>query len=142
MNLTTRRMTEAQLEACDQGNRVVFVFHVADRFGEYGLTGLASLALDGECAIVTDFVVSCRVMGRGVENAMLHVLTEHAARHGATRVEATYLRTNRNAPLKAFLDKIFGIPNAQFDDRIRYTWNTVGMTLIPQHIRLERDRQI
>jgi FkbH-like protein len=137
MNLTTRRMTEAQLKEQNEGNRVAFVFRVADRFGEYGVTGLASLALNGDCAVVTDFVVSCRVMGRGVENAMLHVLTEHAGRHGARRIEATYHRTNRNMPLKSFFETTFGTTKEASDDRTCYTWNTVGLHLIPPHIRLE-----
>jgi FkbH-like protein len=138
MNLTTRRMTETQLEVHNSGDRVVFVFQVADRFGEYGVTGLAGLEMNGDCAIVADFVVSCRVMGRGVENAMLHVLTEYACRRGADRIEATFLPTDRNMPLKAFFDRTFAKSAAQFDDRTRYTWNTVGLNLIPPHIRLER----
>ena len=85
-----------------QGTGSCSVFQVADRFGEYGVTGLAGLALDGDCAIVTDFVVSCRVMGRGVENAMLHVLTEYAGHHGASRVEATYLHGSQHAAESIF----------------------------------------
>ena len=44
-------------------------------------------------------------------------------------------------PLKAFFDETFGTTMAQVDDRTRYRWNTVGLTLFPRHIRLERELQ-
>jgi len=139
MNLATRRMTEAQFDAIHTDRCPVFVFRVADRFGEYGLTGLASITVNGNTATVTDFVVSCRVMGRGVEEAMLHVITQFAGRVGANKVEATYLPTDRNAPIKAFCDKNLGTPSSSADDHTSYSWSTAGPTWLAQHIQLDWD---
>src|SRR5262249_42813455 len=79
MNLATRRMPESEYLSWSkrQANHV-FVFRVVDRFGDYGLTAIASFTADEGTALVEDFVLSCRVMGRGVERAMLHTLIEHA----------------------------------------------------------------
>jgi predicted enzyme involved in methoxymalonyl-ACP biosynthesis len=76
-------------------------------------------------------------MGRGVEEAMLHVITQFSGRTGAQKVEATYLPTDRNAPIKAFCDKNLGTPSSSADDHTSYCWNTAGPTWLPQHIQLD-----
>jgi FkbH-like protein len=110
MNLTTRRLTESQLLAWTQEEgHHTFIFRVSDRFDDYGLTGLASLASDGEVGHVVDFVLSCRAIGRGVEEAMLAMLAECAARLGLRRLMARYVPTPRNAPCLAFFDERSGM---------------------------------
>lgn len=106
MNLRTRRLTEAQLrEWLDSPCNQMLTFRVADRFGDYGLTGLASMTIDGSTAEVADFVLSCRVMGRGIEQLMVSILVQQAIDAGAECLRFTYLRTDRNAPCRAFLDE-------------------------------------
>ena len=56
----------------------VWTFRVRDRFGDSGLSGLASLALEGPRAVIVDFLLSCRVMGRRVEETMLSWLVRCA----------------------------------------------------------------
>lgn len=99
LNLSTRRLSEKEFSewAEAKGHRA-WTFRVADRFGDAGLTGLVSVALDGKAAKIVDFVMSCRVMGRGVEKAMLSVAIQHARNAGAEEIVAQYLRTERNGP--------------------------------------------
>jgi FkbH-like protein len=137
MNLATRRMTEAEFEAVLGERSPVFVFRVADRFGDYGLTGIASLNLNGDFGAVADFVVSCRVMGRGVEESMLHVLTEHARRRGIHCMEATYLPTERNTPIRSFFDKTFGPLPSHPGDPVRYSWTAVEPFPLPKHLQIQ-----
>src|SRR5207248_5467611 len=74
MNLSTRRMIKEELQNWNQQpENTVLIFRVSDKFGDYGLVGVASFVLRDGNANVVDFVLSCRVMGRKVEETMLHV---------------------------------------------------------------------
>jgi FkbH-like protein len=103
MNLTTRRMTEVELETwANANNRELWTFRVSDKFGESGLTGIASVERLGDEAVVTDYVLSCRVMGRRVEEAIVHQVTESAHKLGAKKVKAIYRPTPKNQPCLDF----------------------------------------
>jgi FkbH-like protein len=103
MNLTTRRLNEDEfLGWSNDEHRHVVTISIADRLGDAGLTGIVSVeAADGTAHIV-DFVLSCRVMGRSIEDAMLSVAAELAAELGCTAVAAEVRPTDKNAPCQAF----------------------------------------
>jgi FkbH-like protein len=103
MNLSTRRLTEQELQAWTMGaNRKFLTLTLSDRFGDAGLTGLLSIEFDDNRAQIVDFVLSCRVMGRKIERIMTHLAVEYARNHGAKRVEACYIRTPKNKPCYDF----------------------------------------
>ena len=103
MNLRTRRMTEVELsDWAHAPTRRMWTFRVADKFGDSGLTGIASLELDHDTALVADFVLSCRVMGKRVEETIVHQLVEGARALGASRLVAHYEPTKKNAPCLEF----------------------------------------
>ncbi len=103
MNLATRRLTEAELQAwASEQGRGVWTFRVQDRFGDSGLTGIASLQREGESARIVDFVLSCRVMGRRVEETILSYLAQAARELGARQLDATYLPTSKNGVCLTF----------------------------------------
>jgi FkbH-like protein len=103
-NLTTRRLSEDELRTqAEQAGRRVYTYRVSDRFGDYGLTGLASLAMVDGVAQVTDFVLSCRVMGRQVEGAILAHLCGEARRAGCRELIAQHIPTAKNRPCANFL---------------------------------------
>ncbi len=93
-NFTTRRRTEAELAALP-----VYSIHVSDRFGDYGFTGLLVVA-DG---IVDTFLLSCRVLGRGVEHAVVRWMGEHFA-----ALTFELVPTARNAPAQTFFRELTG----------------------------------
>src|SRR5437870_8601799 len=87
MNLSTRRLTKEELWnwSRESGNSIL-VFRVSDKFGDYGLVGIASFCLEAGSqtdARIVDLVLSCRVMWRKVEETMLHVLSACGRREGA-----------------------------------------------------------
>ena len=83
MNLATRRLTEAQFrEWSAAADHHTLVLRVSDRFDDYGLTGIASLAVSNGAVTVADFLLSCRVMGRGVEEVMFSMLMDCARESG------------------------------------------------------------
>jgi FkbH-like protein len=103
LNLSTRRLTEAELVEWERaGRREVWTISVSDRFGDAGLTGIASVEVDGGVARIVDYVLSCRVMGRKVEEALVHLAVTRARALGAADVQARLLPTAKNLPCVEF----------------------------------------
>ncbi len=103
MNMATRRMTADELAAwAEQPGNTILTFRVADKFGDYGLTGLLGLSIGDDTTTITDFLLSCRVMGRGVEQSMLHAAVNWAQHHGQDTLEAQFMPTERNRPCQEF----------------------------------------
>jgi thioesterase domain-containing protein/acyl carrier protein len=76
---------------------------VKDRFGDYGFVGLL-IARETPAALEVDsFLLSCRVLGRGVEHRMLAFLGDLARQRGLPNVEAKLVRTPKNKPALDFL---------------------------------------
>jgi FkbH-like protein len=106
MNLRTRRLSEVEfLRWAQQPGHEVWTASVSDRFGDSGLTGLVSFSVDGKTARLEDFVLSCRVMGRRVEDAMTWVAATRARAAGATGLVAELLPTKKNMPCRRYLDE-------------------------------------
>lgn len=104
MNLSTRRLTETELTNwLKDTNRNLKTFRVRDKFGDSGLTGIISWELQKDNKLkIVDFILSCRVMGRRIEQAMLHAAIANARQQGLKEVYAEYLRTAKNAPCLKF----------------------------------------
>ena len=106
MNLSTRRMSEADFHAWARKDGCrVWIFRVSDKFGDSGLTGILSLEVDDSRARIIDFVLSCRVMGRKIEEAMLFVAINCARSAGVQEVYANYCQTPKNKPCYAFFQR-------------------------------------
>ena len=126
-NLTSRRLTAAELADWARGGNQVWAFRVRDRFGDSGLSALASLALDGPRAVIVDFLLSCRVMGRRVEEAMLAWLVRCARAAGARQVAATYRPTPRNRPCLEFWQR----SGFSREGGERFTWDPSAEYPVP-----------
>jgi len=101
-NLTTRRHTEAALRAfAEDPDTEVCTLRLRDRFGDNGLVGLAIIRSEEKTAVIDTFLLSCRVIGRTVETALLAHVAERARRRGARRLVGVTRRTEKNEP---FLD--------------------------------------
>lgn len=135
MNLSTRRLTETQLVEWSQGTgRMVHVFQVADQFGHAGLTGIVSLECGKGVATVVDFILSCRVMGKKVEETMTRHIWEMAQASGAKRIRVHYLETAKNGPCLAFWQRSGFQQNA--DDPHAFEWDVARPYPVPKGIRL------
>ncbi|MDB6110437.1 MAG: amino acid adenylation domain protein, partial [Pedosphaera sp.] len=106
-NFTTRRRTESELQAIRQnGKQEVFTVSVSDRFGDYGLVGAMILQPAANALVVDSFLLSCRVLGRGVEHQMLARLGRIALRHGLEVLDVHFLPTTKNRPAFNFLESV------------------------------------
>lgn len=106
-NLTTRRHSQADVArmAADAGYEVVYT-RLADRFGDLGLIAVAIVDYRGEEAIIDTLVMSCRVMGRQVENSLLAEVAELARGQGCTKLIGEYLPTARNGMVADLYEKL------------------------------------
>jgi FkbH-like protein len=96
-NLTTRRKTESELRRLIKDpSATVLAWRVADRFGEYGLVGVAILEHEGDTTNIETLLMSCRVLGRGVERSVFAAICDVVANRGGRRLIGTFLKTNKN----------------------------------------------
>ena len=79
------------------------VVRVVDRFGDYGLVGLVMYEMEADRYKVDTLLLSCRVLGRGVEHALVSWLGQRAVKEGKRFVELKYLTTEKNRPALEFL---------------------------------------
>jgi FkbH-like protein len=105
MNMSSARRTEAEIRALDAECLTV---QVSDRFGDYGLTGVVIFRAAADTLNVDTFLLSCRVLGRGVEHRIVACLGEIAQQRGLHRVEIPFVRAPRNRPAALFLESIGG----------------------------------
>ncbi len=96
-NLTTKRYTDAQLaDQLARGWRV-YGARVLDRFGDNGVTGVVIATPENDRTWSIDtLLLSCRVMGRGIETALLALVADEARRAGASVLRAEYRPTAKN----------------------------------------------
>jgi len=105
-NLTTRRYTEQQIaEMAKRPEWHIFSIKVRDRFGDHGIVGVAITHDQGDQCEVDTFLLSCRVIGRTVETALLAHLAESAAHRGCKRLVGWFLPTRKNAPARDFYEQ-------------------------------------
>jgi FkbH-like protein len=102
-NLSLRRLDEKTLwDWSQEPDNSAYTFHVSDRFGDFGLAAVASLSLAGCEARIVDFAMSCRVMGKRVEEALLGYTLKRAQSAGADRFLAVPVLGPRNQPVRTF----------------------------------------
>ena len=135
MNLSTRRMSEAELLLwAQQAGHKLWTFRLQDRLGDAGLIGLASFeAVDVSSARLIDFVLSCRVFGRKIEETMVATVIRDLHGAGFRTLSARYLRTEKNAPCLEFL-KVSGF---RTEDECLFSWDLSSEYALPKFIQVD-----
>lgn len=103
-NMVTKRCTESEIQEMMRKRtaRILTVF-VRDRLGEYGQVGLVMYGVKDRRIQVQNLMLSCRVLGKGVEHAMLAHLGQIAQTESLGYVEVPYVPTAKNVPARDFL---------------------------------------
>jgi len=100
-NVTTRRYTEADVERMiADPTWSVCTVSVRDKFGDNGIVGLMFAVEKGDALEIDTFLLSCRVIGRTVETAMLACLSQMARGRGLRRLTGEILPTAKNVPVR------------------------------------------
>jgi FkbH-like protein/FkbM family methyltransferase len=105
-NTTTRRYTDGEIQKLYQVGKECWVVEVRDRFGDYGLVGVMIFEAGTEAIRVDTFLMSCRVLGRGVEQRMLVTLAQVAQERELERVDVVFIPSKKNQPAADFLHKV------------------------------------
>jgi amino acid adenylation domain-containing protein/FkbH-like protein len=124
-NLTGIRRRAAELETLLGAHELhCLVVHVRDRFGDYGLVGAVLYASRREESVleVDTFVLSCRVLGRGVEHRIINELGRSAEDAGLKHLLLRYRHTARNEPARSFLENTFARFRIEQADTERNTY--------------------
>ncbi|HUS05712.1 MAG TPA: HAD-IIIC family phosphatase, partial [Bryobacteraceae bacterium] len=107
MNCTGIRRSESELQSLFRSDEFgCLTVQVKDRFGSYGLTGVLLFETQPGKLLVDTFLLSCRVLGRGVEHRMLASLGERAQALGLDEVHIPFVTTARNKPALLFLQSV------------------------------------
>jgi FkbH-like protein len=102
-NLTARRYSAAQIaQFIDDPDSEVFTVRLTDRFGDNGIVGVAIVRSLGHRVLLDTFLLSCRVIGRRVETALLAHLVDWARKENAAQIEGQFKPTPKNAPAADF----------------------------------------
>ncbi|MDB3882594.1 HAD-IIIC family phosphatase [Amylibacter sp.] len=134
LNLSTRRMTGEELLKWSQStDRKSVVCSVSDKFGDLGLTGIFSIEFRDSEAFLVDFVLSCRVMGREVEEAMLFLVCEQAAQKCVKFLRVCYKKTDRNLPTLKMLKNSSLVKSGPHD----FVWDCSSNYAQPLSVAIE-----
>ena len=131
-NLSLKRRSEAELGHLLPSHSI-YVIDVTDRFGHYGLVGVCILTRPANPSMTVEIdtlLISCRALGRGVEDALLYGMLDHARSHGCRTLEAELNSGPRNHPVAEFLQR------SSFEQihPNRFELSTERSVEIPSHI--------
>ncbi len=97
-NLRTIRYTEDEIaRIANDKNYVTLQFNLKDRFGDHGLISVVIMKSEGDALFVETWLMSCRVLKRGMEAFVLNTAVERAKRLGYKKVIGEYIPTAKNA---------------------------------------------
>jgi FkbH-like protein len=119
-NFTTIRRNEGEIRQLAESGLEYRGVEVKDRFGDYGLVGAMIFRVRGDALEIDTFLLSCRVLGRGVEHAMLSELGEIAVRRQVSLVSATLMPTLKNQPARDFLEGVAALFRREQNGGWRY----------------------
>jgi FkbH-like protein len=106
-NLTTRRYTEAEVADMEtRPDKLMLQARLEDRFGDNGIISIVIVDTKGREWDIDTWLMSCRVLGRRVENAVLKTIAGYARSHGAIALTGSYIPSAKNQMVKDHYQKL------------------------------------
>jgi FkbH-like protein len=106
-NLTTRRYSEQQVADVMADRRALTLqLRLVDRFGDNGIIGIIIGKPEGETLLIDTWLMSCRVLGRQVEEATMNLIVAEASRLGMSRIVGEYVPTGKNGMVREHYRKL------------------------------------
>jgi FkbH-like protein len=140
-NLTTRRRTEA--ECADLMNNPLFIplyANLSDRLGDHGLISIVILERIRDELAIRDWLMSCRVVKRGVEQALMNEVFLQASSLGIKRVTGEFIPTAKNGMVQDFFAQ-FGFEKVR-EREGRSTWQADVAAYEPSTVLMERAAEV
>ena len=138
-NLTTRRYTDADVETFRKSKDVaVYSMAVQDKFGDEGVVGVAIVRKKGSDWLIDSLLMSCRVIGRSVETALLAKIVADARKVKAERIIGEYIPTKKNLPATDLYERHgFGLLTKSEENMTTWVLNMKEQTIdVPEWIDL------
>ena len=121
-NLTTKRYTVEDIKKISEDKNYITLYgKLADKFGDNGIVSLAIGKIDGCEMNIELFLMSCRVLKRDMEFAMFDCLVDECKKKKISRINAEYIRTNKNDMVKNLLSE-FGFKKIEEDEAGNSKW--------------------
>ena len=107
-NLRTIRYTEADIEKISKdGNYLTIYFTLKDKFGDHGLISVVIMKkLDSDTLFIDTWLMSCRVLKRGMEEFIINKVIDTAAKNRYKTVQGEYIKTAKNAMVEKIYEKL------------------------------------
>lgn len=139
-NLTTRRYTESEIEAVANSPAHITLYgRLKDKFGDNGVVSAVIGKISGETLEIELWLMSCRVLKREMETAMLDRLLEEAKKRGIKRILGQYLPTAKNGMVKE-LYGTFGFAKISEDGgKTLWELETAGYVPKTKHIQIKEE---
>ncbi len=144
-NLTTRRYSEAEIAAL-QSDSDVFTLQarLEDIFGDNGMISTVICRQTGQCWEVDSWIMSCRVLGRRVEEAILQYLVGQARLKGITEIIGRYIPTAKNGLVRDHFSRLGFVQTASENGET--TWQlaigSYGDKDLPMRVDAQRERKL
>jgi len=123
-NLTTRRRADAEVRALPAAGAYTQAMRASDRFGDSGLTGVLIAIPEGTGLRVDTWLMSCRVLGRRLEEAMFAALVRYAAENHYTHITGEYIPTAKNSQVADLYDRLGCAAGGQEGESRLFRWET------------------
>ena len=115
MNLSTRRLSEQEFTRWVKMNsNNLWTIRATDKFGDYGIIGILSISIKDNVATLVDFILSCRVVGRYIEESMIEFIKEFCQKSNVNKIIGKYKKTEKNSLCYNFLNKLQLVDNNQY----------------------------
>ena len=136
-NLTTRRYSEMDLMGFFSGGWLIYCLSVKDRFGDNGITGAVLLRpIDGGYEI-DSFLLSCRILGKRIEEAFLSGILNMLRNSSVKLVKASYVPTSKNMQVSGFYEQADFILDGHDKDGSKFYHLEMGAEIkIPSYYKI------
>ena len=134
-NLTTKRYQEEEIRNLSNDKKfIVGCAQVFDKFGDNGITGVFIIEKDETSWFIDTFLLSCRIMGRGIENAILSQILKDAKDEGMAEIKAQFIPTQKNKPAENFLSH-----NGFEKEGDSWIYKLNSEIKVPNHLKVETE---
>ena len=131
MNLSTRRLNEKEFTNwINKSSNYLWTIRAKDKFGEYGIIGILSLSMKNKIVHIIDFILSCRVVGRCIENILIEFIKDFCRYNKISKINGDYKKTNKNSLIFEFLKKLKIINENKFSFVLSSKKNNVDLPKI------------
>jgi FkbH-like protein len=104
-NFNKHACTPDELMEFINNKNKIYSLKVSDKYGDYGTVGLISIEIEGNNAIVDNYLMSCRALGKGIEEKFYTQILGELAKDNLQLKEIRFIKSEKNSPAQQFLEQ-------------------------------------